>query len=142
VFSTEFGDGIDYALLRWGLQKGVAVKRSSKSRAASAELASFYQPSLTAALLALAMALLLLWHGMARAENIAPQDDANPSAAAAPLDSGCSTDSMDFSPEDNLPSPFDADSAAFRQLRMPQPGLQPAAVTNACQAAAQQPDQI
>ena len=94
-----------------------------------------------AALLVPALAMLLLWHGMARAENFAtPQDDT--SQADAPLDSGCSTDSMDFSPEENLPSPFDADTAAFRQLRMMQPGLQPAALRDACQGSALQPQQV
>jgi hypothetical protein len=127
--------------LRW-LHKGFAVSRYSKSRAARAEHDSFYQPSLMAALLALALAFLL-WHGMARAENFAPpQDDTSqPAAEAAPLDSGC-TDTMDFSPEENLQSPFDADTAAFRQLQTPLLGLQPAALDDSCQGPALLPQQV
>jgi hypothetical protein len=96
-----------------------------------------------AALLALALAFLLLWHGMARAENFTPpQDDTSQAAAVvAPLDLGC-TDDMDFSPEDNLPSPFDADTVAFRQLRMPLPGLHPAALDDSCQGSVLRPQQI
>ncbi len=116
------------------------MRRPSRPRAASAERDSFYQPSLMAALLALALAFLLIWHGMARAENFAPpQDDA--SQAAAPLDSGC-TDTMDFSPEENLPSPFDADTAAFHQLRTPLTGMQPVALEDSCRDSAPQPQQI
>jgi hypothetical protein len=117
---------------------------SKYSRAARAERDSFYQPSLMAALLALAMAFLLLWHGMARAENFAPlQDDTSQpaSTAVAPLDSGC-TDNMDFSPEENLPTPFDADTAAFRQLRTPLLGLHPAALDDSCHGSALRPQQV
>jgi len=118
--------------------------RYSKPRAARAERESFYQPSLMTALLALAVAFLLLWHGMARAEGFAPpQNDTSQPAttAAAPLDSGC-TDNMDFSPEENLPSPFDADTAAFRQLQTPLLGLYPAALEDSCHGSAPHPQQV
>jgi hypothetical protein len=120
------------------------MNRTSKPRAARAERDCFYQPSLMAALLALALAFLLLWHGMARAENFAPpQDDTSQPATtvAAPLGSGC-TDNMDFAPEDNLPSPFDADTAAFHQLRTPLLGLHTAAMNDNCQGSAPRPQQV
>jgi hypothetical protein len=120
------------------------VNRHSPPRAARAERDCFYQPSLMAALLAMAFAFLLIWHGMARAENFAPpEDDTNQpaTATAAPAGSGC-TDDMDFSPEDNLPSPFDADTAAFRQLQAPLMGLRPTALDNSCQGSAQRPQQV
>jgi hypothetical protein len=97
-----------------------------------------------AALLALALAFLLIWHGMARAENFAPPvDDTNQpaTATAPPAASGC-TDDMDFSPEDNLPSPFDASTAAFRQLHAPLMGPRPTAFGNSCQGSAQRPQQV
>ena len=59
------------------------MNRHSKPRAARAEHDSFYQPSLMAALLALALAILLLWHGMARAEDFAPpQNDTSQPATS------------------------------------------------------------
>ena len=120
------------------------MNRKSKPRAARAELDSFYQPSLIAALLALAVAILLLWHGMARAEDFAPPqyDTSQPATSdAAPPGSGC-TDDMDFSPEDNLSSPFDADTAAFRPSRAPLMGLRPTALNDACQGSAERPRQV
>jgi hypothetical protein len=120
------------------------VNRHSRPRAARAERDSFYQPSLMAALLALALAFLLIWHGMARAENFAsPEDNTHQPATttAAPAGSGC-TDDMDFSPEDNLPNPFDADTAAFRGLQAPLMGLRPTALNDRCQSSAQRPQQI
>jgi hypothetical protein len=120
------------------------VNRHSKPRAARAELDSFYQPSLMAALLALALAILLLWHGMARAEDFAPpQNDTSQPATpdAAPAGSGC-TDDMDFSPEDNLPSPFDANTAAFRQSQAALMGLRPTALDDSCQGSAERPQQV
>ncbi len=121
------------------------MNRRSKPRAARAELDSFYQPSLMATLLALAVAFLLICHGMARAENFAPpQDDTSQPAAtdAAPAGSGC-TDNMDFAPEDNLPSPFDADSAAFHPSHEPLMGLlRPMALDNSCQSSVQRPQQV
>jgi hypothetical protein len=119
------------------------VNRHSRPRAARAERDSFYQPSLMAALLALALTFLLVWHGMARAENFAPPEDdtSQPATAdAAPAGSGC-TDDMDFSPEDNLPNPFDAGTAAFRQLQAPLMGLRPTTLDDRCQGSAE-PQQI
>jgi hypothetical protein len=96
------------------------------------------------ALLVLALAFFLLWHGMARAEDFAPpQNDTTPPATsqAAPAAPGCS-DNMDFSPEDNLPSPFDADEAAFRRSHAPLMVLRPIATDDNCQSAIEQPRQV
>jgi len=68
----------------------------------------------------LAMALLLPWQGMAQADDYVPPatsqlpDSAQgPGADRIPPGLAC-TDDMDFSPEYNQPSPFDADSVAYR----------------------------
>ena len=122
------------------------MNRHSRVRAVaeSAGHDSYYQPSWLAALLALAVAISLMWAGMARAEDFAPpQDDASqPTAAeAAPAGLGC-TDDMDFSPEDNLPDPFDADLVAFRQSRSPLMLPQPTALNDSCQGPSQAPVQV
>jgi hypothetical protein len=91
----------------------------------------YYRPSITAVLLALALAMLLAWHGMARAAEYAPPASAElpdsisqPSADRVPP-KGCNDD-IDMAPEDAMPSPFDAELVAFH-LRAPR--AMPAAST-------------
>lgn len=109
------------------------MNRYSNLRAACAKRDHLLQPGVMAALLALALAFLLVCHGMARAENLNPPqsktDQATTPIAAPPgsVCSGSGSDAMDFSPEENLPSPFDADAVAFRHSQMPRPGLYRAA---------------
>lgn len=121
------------------------MNRPSKTRAvASPAEQDHYRPSFTAALLALAAAIFLIWHGMARAEDFAPpQDNAGQPAASdsMPAAPGC-TDNMDFSPEENLPSPFDADSVAFRHSPASRPMARPAATDDSCQTPDQRPEQV
>ena len=96
--------------------------RKAKAVALRADHDSIYQPSLTVALLALALAILLAWHGMARADGFeAPPSEGTtqsdqPSTPPAVLP--C-TDQMDFSPDDNLPDRFDADDVAWHPARVP-----------------------
>lgn len=116
------------------------MNRHSRS-AARASHDTRHQSVWMIGLLVLALAFILVWQGMARAEDFAPpQDDISPPVPSqtAPAAPGCS-DTMDFSPEDNLPSPFDAYQAAFR--RAPHNGLKPAATDDKCQAASEQPRQ-
>ena len=77
----------------------------------------YYRP----AAMLLALVLLFVWQGVAQADEFAPPDrmqlpDAihGPGADRLPPGLAC-TDNMDFSPEDNQPSPFDADSIAHHQ---------------------------
>jgi hypothetical protein len=105
---------------------GIAMNQRRRAKA-TVRQDSYYQPSLLMALLALILAMLLAWHGMAHADSTsqdaeAPQGDAvmpmdagpGASGEAAPGETGLPcTDQMDFSPEDNLPDPFDADSVAW-----------------------------
>ena len=101
------------------------MNRRQKARTVARE--SYYQPSWMAAVLALAAAVLLAWHGMAKADpvRVMPQFQAipvppagSPSARtpaeddAAPASPAC-TDTMDMTPEDVQSSPFDADLVAF-----------------------------
>ena len=84
-----------------------------------------YRPSFAAALVALALAIFLAWHGMARADDFAanpPQAAQLPDAAQGPgadrIPPGLACrDDMDFSPQDNQSNPFDADTVAFRPGR-------------------------
>ena len=55
---------------------------------------------------------MLAGHGMAHAADLPQVQTTEPAPDAAPEGLGC-TDDMDFSLEDNLPSPFDADDVAF-----------------------------
>jgi len=120
------------------------MNRHSKPSAVHASHDSRPHSSWMLGLLVLALVFFLLWHGMARAEDIAPpQDDTTAPATSqtAPAAPGCS-DNMDFSPEENLPSPFDADQASFRRAPAPRIGLRPAAVDDNCQASTEQPRQV
>jgi hypothetical protein len=107
---------------------GIAMNQRRRAKV-TARQDSYYQPSLLMALLALILAMLLAWHGMAHADSANRDADAPGTDAVMPLDAGpgdaapgqtapgaiglpCS-DQMDFSPEDNLPDPFDADSVAW-----------------------------
>jgi hypothetical protein len=94
------------------------MNRHPKARAVaqSTQHHSFYQPSGIVALLALILALFLMGHGMARAADLPQADSSQPAPDAAPSPLVC-TDNMDFSPEDVLPSPFDADGVAFHPAR-------------------------
>ncbi len=101
------------------------MNRRQKARTVARE--SYYQPSWMAALLALAVAFLLAWHSMAKADpaHVAPQFQAipvpsagaqsskTPSSDAAAANSPACTDTMDMAPEDAQSSPFDADLVAF-----------------------------
>jgi len=96
--------------------------RKAKAIAIHADDTACYRPSFAAALVALALAIFLAWHGMARADDFAvnppqaahlPDAVQGPGADRIPPGLACSDD-MDFSPEDNLPSPRDTDSVAFR----------------------------
>ena len=79
----------------------------------------YYQPSFIAALLALAAAMLLGWYGMARADGFeAPETSQSDQPSTPPAVLPC-TDQMDFSPDDNLPGPFDADDVAWHPARVP-----------------------
>jgi hypothetical protein len=96
------------------------MNRRQKARTVARE--SYYQPSWMAAVLALAAAVLLAWHGMAKADPIhaMPQFQAIPVPSAAmpstddsvPHSPAC-TDTMDMTPQDVQSSPFDADLVAF-----------------------------
>jgi hypothetical protein len=90
---------------------------------------AFYRLSWTGMVLALCFS----WQDMARADGFDPKaleaaelpDTAEgPGADRIPPGLAC-RDSMDFSPQDNLPNPFDADSVAYRAGR---DGTQPRAV--------------
>ena len=100
---------------------GIAMHSNRKARAAARQ-ESHYQPSWIAALLALIAAMLLAWQGMARADGFeAPPSEETtqsdqPSTPPAVLP--C-TDQMDFSPDDNLPDPFDAVDVAWHPARVP-----------------------
>ena len=84
--------------------------------------------------LMIALAFLLVCQGGAvLAAEFAPPKDADlpdaisgPSADRVPPGLAC-TDNMDFSPEDSMRSPFDADLVAFRPHRETQPAAKPAA---------------
>lgn len=82
---------------------------------------SFYQPSWMAALLALVAAMLLTWHGMARADGFEapPTQTSQSDQPSTPPEVLPCTDQMDFSPDDNLPDPFDADDVAWHPARVP-----------------------
>ena len=75
----------------------------------------YYRP----AAMLVALVLLLVWQGVAQAAEYVPPDrtqlpDAVHGQGADRIPPGLAcTDNMDFSPEDNLPSPFDADSIAY-----------------------------
>jgi hypothetical protein len=94
-----------------------------RSKAVTRE--THYQPSWTAALLALTAAMLLTWHGMAKADPAAPQfapiqiqPDKAPLAPNESARHSACTDTMDMAPEDAQGSAFDADKVAFRDLDM------------------------
>jgi len=94
---------------------------SNRKARAVARQQSHFQPSWTAALLALIAAMLLAWHSIARADGFeAPQADTSQSdqPSTPPAVVPC-TDQMDFSPDDNLPGPFDADDVAWHPARVP-----------------------
>jgi hypothetical protein len=108
-----------------GAERANGMNRRQKARTVARE--SYYQPSWMAAVLALAAAVLLAWHGMAKADPIRamPQFQAIPVPAAgspssrapseddaAPASPAC-TDTMDMTPQDVQSSPFDADLVAF-----------------------------
>jgi hypothetical protein len=129
-------------------KKADGMKNRQKAKAVTRE--TYYQPSLMIALLALAVAFLLAWHGAAKAApaGYVPQfqaipvpsghgaDTPTPTLQAPSHDTTASrvscTDTMDMAPEDAATSPFDADRVAFhgqvRRLRI--------AAGNACQYAA------
>jgi hypothetical protein len=95
--------------------------RKAKAVATRADDDACYRPSFLAALLALALAIFLAWHGMARADDFAanppkaaqlPDAAQGPGADRIPPGLACSDD-MDFSPEDNLPDARDIDSVGF-----------------------------
>src|ERR1700744_2595506 len=77
------------------------------------------------AVLALAAAFLLAWHGMAKAVTYVPQFQAIPVPPAHAADAhapakdddnvtgAACTDTMDMTPESAASSPFDADRVAF-----------------------------
>jgi hypothetical protein len=122
--------------------------RKAKAAVLRADHDSIYRPSVTLVLLALALAMLLAWHGMARAEDFA----ANPSQAAQLPDAvrgpgadrippglACS-DAMDYAPEDNMPSPFDADRVAFHVMRAG--GLTPISQNDGCPALREKLDKV
>jgi hypothetical protein len=122
--------------------------RKAKAVALRADSDSIYQPSLTLALLALALAMLLAWHGMARADDAAanppqsaqlPDTVQGPGTDRIPPGLACS-DNMDFSPEDNIPSPFDADSVAFHFTRVA--GLAPISQNDGCPVLRQKVDKV
>ena len=81
-------------------------------------------------LLALAMALFVGLNGMARAEgfNATAEEKAQlpdsvrgkPGADRIPPGLAC-PDNMDLTPQDNLPSPFDAELVSWRGAPMPMP---------------------
>ena len=129
-----------------GVAKERHMRKKSRARTAAkaAEHDFSYQPSLTAALLALALAICLMWHGMARADDFAtPDDDTSQTAPSqSVLDSPGCTDDMDFSPEDNLPSPFDADRVVFHPSRLAVRLARPTAVDNGCPSPGEQPVSI
>jgi hypothetical protein len=94
---------------------------SNRKARAVARQQAHYQPSWTAALLALIAAMLLAWHSMARADGFeAPPAETSQSdqPSTPPAVLPC-TDQMDFSPDDNLPDPFDADDVAWHPARVP-----------------------
>ena len=97
-------------------------RRKGKAVAARAEQDSYYRPSVWAALLALALAFFLAWHGKAHAEDINPttQDAAQlpdsvrgPGADRVPPGLAC-TDEIDFPPEAIQPPDFAVLSVRWR----------------------------
>jgi hypothetical protein len=83
------------------------------------------------------MALALLWQAPSFAAEETPTVETDlpdavhgPSADRVPPGLAC-TDDMDFSPEDNMPSPFDADLVAFHIVR-DQPAPPPATTDEGC----------
>ena len=98
---------------RWGI--GVVAMNSNRKPKAAARQDSYYQPSWFAALLALVAAMLLAWHGMARADGFEapPTETSQSDQPSSPPEVTPCTDQMDFSPDDNLPDPFDADDVAW-----------------------------
>jgi hypothetical protein len=109
---------------------------------------AFYQPSFAAVLLALALAFLLSWHGMARADGFqvnppkaAQLPDAvnGPGADRIPPGLACSDD-MDYAPQNNMASPFDAHRVAFRFTRAGR--LAPISQNDGCPALRQKIDKV
>lgn len=90
---------------------------------------------------ALAAAFFLSWHGMARAEGFNPLAEekaqlpdsihGRPGADRVPPGLAC-PDNMDLTPEDNLPSPFDADLVAWRGGHGRAQALRPIANVSGC----------
>ena len=122
--------------------------RKAKAAVLRAERDPIYQPSVTLVLLALALAFFLSWHGMARAEDFAanppkaaqlPDAARGPGADRIPPGLACSDD-MDYAPEDNMPSPFDADRVAFHVTRAG--GLAPISQNDGCPALRQKTDKV
>lgn len=98
------------------------MRRKQKAKAASLRAEEdFYQPSWIAALIALALAATLIWHGAARADEFTPPESANlpdsihgPGADRLPPGQGCSDD-MDYSPQDITRTPLDTKLVSFRK---------------------------
>jgi len=94
---------------------------SNRRAKAAARQESYYQPSWVAALLALVAAMLLAWQGMARADGFEspPAESSQSDQPSATPEALPCIDQMDFSPDDNLPSPFDADDVAWHPACVP-----------------------
>jgi hypothetical protein len=135
---------VDHGGHIWGL--AMHIRRKGKAVAMRAGQDAFYQPSFAAVLMALAVAFVLCWHGMARADDFAanppeaaqlPDAVNGPGADRIPPGMVCS-DNMDYAPEDNIPSPFDADRVAFHPTRAQ--GLMPISQNDGCPALRQKTD--
>jgi hypothetical protein len=99
---------------------GIAMHSNRRARAA-ARRENHYQASWIAALLALAAAMLLAWHGLARADGFEapPTENSQSDQPSTPPAVLPCTDQMDFSPDDNLPDAFDAVDVAWHPARVP-----------------------